>query len=89
MEKEWLEVLAPIFPYEYQEEKKEIYTLDSCITTKIYHSKERVTKPRVLVMAFPGTNCEYDSAKAFQDAGAEPHILVFRNLKPSYIEASI
>lgn len=89
MEKEWLEVLAPIFPYEYQEEKKEIYTLDSCITTKIYHSKERVTKPRVLVMAFPGTNCEYDSAKAFQDTGAEPHILVFRNLKPSYIEASI
>ncbi|KID49355.1 phosphoribosylformylglycinamidine synthase [Fusobacterium necrophorum subsp. funduliforme B35] len=89
MEKEWLEVLAPIFPYEYQEEKKEIYTLDSCITTKIYHSKERVAKPRVLVMAFPGTNCEYDSAKAFQDAGAEPHILVFRNLKPSYIEASI
>lgn len=89
MEKEWLEVLAPIFPYEYQEEKKEIYTLDSCINTKIYHSKERVTKPRVLVMAFPGTNCEYDSAKAFQDAGAEPHILVFRNLKPSYIEASI
>lgn len=89
MEKEWLEVLAPIFPYEYQEEKKEIYTLDSCITTKKYHSKERVAKPRVLVMAFPGTNCEYDSAKAFQDAGAEPHILVFRNLKPSYIEASI
>lgn len=89
MEKEWLEVLAPIFPYEYQEEKKEIYTLDSCITTKIYHSKERVAKPRVLVMAFPGTNCEYDSAKAFQDAGAESHILVFRNLKPSYIEASI
>lgn len=89
MEKEWLEVLAPVFPYEYQEEKKEIYTLDSCINTKIYHSKERVTKPRVLVMAFPGTNCEYDSAKAFQDAGAEPHILVFRNLKPSYIEASI
>ncbi|AVQ21596.1 phosphoribosylformylglycinamidine synthase [Fusobacterium necrophorum subsp. funduliforme] len=89
MEKEWLEVLAPIFPYEYQEEKKEIYTLDSCITTKIYHSKERVAKPRVLVMAFPGTNCEYDSAKAFQDAGAEPHILVFRNLKSSYIEASI
>ena len=48
-----------------------------------------MTKPRVLVMAFPGTNCEYDSAKAFRDAGADPYILVFRNLKPSYIEASI
>jgi len=89
LEQDWLDVLAPVFPYEYKEEKKEIYTLENYINTEIYHSKEKIAKPRVLVMAFPGTNCEYDSAKAFRDAGADPHILVFRNLKPSYIEASI
>lgn len=89
LEQEWLNVLAPVFPYEYKEEKKEIYTLDTYVNTEIYHSKDRIAKPRVLVMAFPGTNCEYDSAKAFRDAGADPHILVFRNLKPSYIETSI
>ena len=46
-------------------------------------------KPRVLVSAFPGTNSEYDSAAAFQLAGAETHINVFRNLTPADIAASI
>ena len=36
-------------------------------------------KPRVLIPVFPGTNCEYDAAKAFRDAGAEPEIFVIRN----------
>ena len=36
-------------------------------------------KPRVLIPVFPGTNCEYDTAKAFADAGAEPEIFVIRN----------
>ena len=46
-------------------------------------------KPRVLVSAFPGTNSEYDSAQAFQLAGANTHINVFRNLTPADITASI
>ena len=46
-------------------------------------------KPRVLIPAFPGTNSEYDSAQAFQLAGANTHINVFRNLTPADNTASI
>ena len=46
-------------------------------------------KPKVLIPAFPGTNCEYDSAKAVQDAGAEPEIIVVRNLTASAISESV
>ncbi len=45
--------------------------------------------PKVLIPAFPGTNSEYDSAKAFREAGAEAEILVFRNLTPAHIEESL
>ncbi|MBQ2734066.1 MAG: phosphoribosylformylglycinamidine synthase subunit PurQ, partial [Clostridia bacterium] len=46
-------------------------------------------KPKVLIPAFPGTNCEFDSAKAVRDAGAEPEIFVIRNLSASAISESI
>ncbi len=49
----------------------------------------RSAKPKVLIPAFPGTNCEYDSAKAMRDAGAEPQILVINNLSASGIQKSI
>ena len=46
-------------------------------------------RPKVLIPAFPGTNCEYDSAKAVSDAGAEPEILVINNLSADGISASV
>ncbi len=49
----------------------------------------KVAKPRVLIPAFPGTNCEYDSAKAVRDAGAEPEILVINNLSAQGITDSV
>ncbi|MES2981756.1 MAG: phosphoribosylformylglycinamidine synthase [Verrucomicrobiota bacterium] len=49
----------------------------------------RHSKPTVLIPAFPGTNSEYDSARAFQRVGAETHIEVFRNLSAKHIEESI
>ena len=49
----------------------------------------RVAKPKVLIPAFPGTNCEYDSAKAMADAGAEPEILVVNNLSADGIARSV
>ena len=49
----------------------------------------KVAKPKVLIPAFPGTNCEYDSAKAVSDAGAEPKIMVINNLSASGIQRSI
>ena len=49
----------------------------------------KVARPKVLIPAFPGTNCEYDSAKAVADAGAEPEIIVINNLSASGIQRSV
>ena len=49
----------------------------------------KVAKPRVLIPVFPGTNCEYDSAKAVRDAGGEPEIFVLNNRTPEDIRESI
>ena len=61
-----------------------------------FEAKERVrpastvsAKPRVLIPVFPGTNCEYDSAKAVSDAGAEPEIFVINNRTPENISRSV
>jgi len=48
-----------------------------------------VAKPRVLIPVFPGTNCEYDSAKAVAAAGAEPEIIVINNLSPKGVADSV
>ena len=49
----------------------------------------KCARPRVLIPAFPGTNCEYDTARAMADAGAEPEILVLNNLTASGIARSV
>lgn len=49
----------------------------------------KCAKPKVLIPAFPGTNCEFDSAKAVRDAGAEPEIIVIKNLTASAIQSSV
>ena len=51
--------------------------------------KIKVEKPKVLITAFPGTNCEYDSKRAFEEAGGEGNILVFRNRTIKDIEESV
>ena len=53
------------------------------------HASARVARPRVLIPVFPGTNCEYDSAKAVADAGGEPLVLVLNNLTPGGITDSL
>ena len=47
------------------------------------------SRPKVLIPAFPGTNCEYDSAKAVSDAGGEAEIIVIKNLTSSAIQSSV
>ncbi len=49
----------------------------------------RSARPRVLIPVFPGTNCEYDTARALEDAGAEPEIIVINNLTADEISASV
>ena len=55
---------------------------------KYYNVATKTAKPRVFIPAFPGTNCELDTARAFRLAGADPHILVIRNRSPRDIEES-
>lgn len=49
----------------------------------------KAAKPRVFIPAFPGTNCEVDTARAFEKAGAQPELLVVKNLTPADIEETI
>jgi phosphoribosylformylglycinamidine synthase len=49
----------------------------------------KIARPKVFIPVFPGTNCEYDSARAWQRAGAETETLVVRNLTPSAVEESV
>ncbi|MBQ1489589.1 MAG: phosphoribosylformylglycinamidine synthase, partial [Eubacterium sp.] len=53
------------------------------------HAAVSVASPKVLIPVFPGTNCEYDSAKAFRDAGADPDIFVINNLTADAVSRSV
>ena len=58
-------------------------------TPSIYVCKHKVAKPRVFIPVFPGTNCEYDSTKAFERAGADVDVKVFKNLTAEDIRDSV
>ena len=81
----WESKLEPVYPY-----RKAGPTVEK-ISGKITPPaapKIGVAKPKVIIPVFPGTNCEYDTAKAFRAAGADPEILVIRNLTPADVAAS-
>ena len=82
------EKLEKIYPCNIDVEKKDIPAFSfegkSSAAPKI-----KTSKPKVLIPVFPGTNCEFDSAKAMRDAGAEPEIFVINNLSPSSISRSV
>ncbi len=59
------------------------------IPDKLYVCRNKVAKPRVFIPVFPGTNCEYDSTKAFERAGAEVDVKVFRSLTAEDIRDSV
>ena len=61
----------------------------NCFARKAEHTPLHIAKPRVLIASFPGTNCEYDTARAFERAGAEPHIFIVKNQSPKDIEDAI
>ena len=84
----------------YEDKLESVYTCniptaDQKMETFSYETKERkapavsVAKPKVLIPAFPGTNCEFDCAKAVRDAGAEPEIIVINNLSADGIARSV
>ena len=83
----WEEPLEKVFPTRV-EQKGEARNILSQKTPTITR-KLPITRPHVFIPVFPGTNCEYDSAKAFEDAGARVSTVVFKNLKPQDIQDSI
>ena len=80
--------LEPIFPTKAVEPTGEISNIEF-IVNEHQKSSLSIVQPKVFIPAFPGTNCEYDSARAFEDAGAKASIKVFRNLTYANIEDSI
>lgn len=85
----WEKPLETVFPTKVKgHTDNSILSIKSDKQTFIY-SKEKIAKPRVLIPVFPGTNCEYDSKKAFEKAGALVDVFVFRNLTPKHIEDSL
>jgi phosphoribosylformylglycinamidine synthase len=94
----WQQTLEGVFPtrsadneelrMKNEELAAAVYTAPAPIqhsTFNIQHS----AKPKVFIPAFPGTNCEYDSARAFNRAGAESQIIVFRNQNGQQIRESV
>ena len=84
----WEEPLEKVFPTKI---KTKYNKIENVISDKkqIIFAKSKIAKPKVFIPVFPGTNCEYDLAKAFIDAGADPKISVFKNIKENDIEDSI
>ena len=80
--------LEPVYPCNIENRETVTETVSSRVDTKRTASVP-CTRPKVLIPVFPGTNCEYDSAKAVRDAGAEPEIVVINNLTPEGISRSI
>ncbi|MCQ2450398.1 MAG: phosphoribosylformylglycinamidine synthase [Clostridia bacterium] len=80
--------LESVFSCNIKNTGKNIKTL-SYKETKWASPSIKVAKPKVLIPVFPGTNCEFDSAKAVADAGAEPKIMVINNLSADGISRSI
>ena len=84
----WTGKLEKVFPTSSNVEQKEVK--NSLYDTKtVYVAKNKVAKPKVFIPVFPGTNCEYDTAKAFELAGAEPIVKVFKNMTAEDIRDSV
>ena len=88
----WKEPLEKVFPTKTNEINKKIENIlykPAGGTPQVSSHKIKIAKPKIFIPVFPGTNCEYDLAKAFIDAGGDPKIAVFKNLKQTDIEESI
>ncbi len=86
----WSEPLEKVFPTRSgaKEDKKDCSYAPFDAKT-IYIAKEKIARPTVFIPVFPGTNCEYDSAKAFERAGANVNVAVFKNLNGDMIADSV
>ena len=88
LQKDYENKLSSVFPYENIGENKTVEKT-SFIAKEKSTSAIKVARPRVVIPVFPGTNCEYDSARAMRLAGAVPEIFVINNLTPSAVAQSV
>ncbi len=80
--------LESVFPCNIKTSNEPVKEIS--FTSEVKQSpKIKVTKPKVLIPVFPGTNCEYDTARALTWAGAEPKIMVIKNLSAKDVEESV
>ena len=86
--KEYEDVLESVYPTNAKESTRDIpaFSYDG---KKAAPAIIKCAKPKVLIPVFPGTNCEYDSAKAFERAGAETEIFVINNLSAAKVSESV
>ena len=84
----WTKPLEKVFPTRATQET-EVLDTGLYSAKDIYVCRNRVAKPTVFIPVFPGTNCEYDSARAFERAGANTIVKVFKNLSASDIRDSV
>ncbi len=84
----WTKTLEKVFPTRAAEGTDEVKT-GLYDTNKLYVCRNKVAKPTVFIPVFPGTNCEYDSARAFERAGADVIVKVFKNFDADDIRDSV
>ena len=85
LQEAWESKLEPVYPYR----KKAETVQPVCAPAESRKApKIGIARPRVIIPVFPGTNCEYDTARAFARAGAEPQVLVVNNLTPAAVAES-
>ena len=79
--------LEPVYPCNIESKNEEIpaFTYKASARAKAVP----IARPRVLIPVFPGTNCEYDTARAMASAGAEPEIFVIKNLSSAAVKESV
>ncbi len=88
LQKVWENKLEPVFPCRIKttEARPVVYSYENKQRTS---AKIKIARPKVVIPVFPGTNCEYDTARAFEKAGADAEVFVIRNLSAGDIEDSV
>ncbi len=86
----WTGTLEEVYPTKLDDDKAiEAKSFDLYDVNKVYTAKNKIAKPKVFIPLFPGTNNEYNTVKAFEDAGGEVESIVFKNLLSGDIEGTI
>lgn len=89
LQRDWEQKLEPVFPCGVATPKIAVPIYNSPVQGKRRAPAVKTARPHVLIPVFPGTNCEYDTARAFERAGAQAEVFVVKNLTAAAIEESV